>query len=318
MMNKNQSSRYGLATYALVIPLILICMIFSYAFAQEKSSKADSTLRYTIVKQKVENVPENALIILDGKVIDKAKMDAMNPDDIYAVNVLKGKGATSIYGRKGKNGVVLITSKKESSVRNSTVIIRMKDSTGMIRDAKPLIFVDGVQMNEDAIKDMNPDQIESIDVLKNENSTKEYGEKGGNGVIKITVKKNISNSSGEGKSVSYSTDTQTTSDGKTSSVTKIYSLGEGKGESTVKVITNDSDNSDETTASFSKDENSTINFSPKGAYILLDGKEIDEAKLNSVKPDEIENVEVLKGESATTLYGKKGEKCVILITLKKK
>ena len=40
MMNKNQSSKYGLAAYALVIPLILLCMVFSFAIAQEKPAKA--------------------------------------------------------------------------------------------------------------------------------------------------------------------------------------------------------------------------------------------------------------------------------------
>src|SRR5664279_4627838 len=82
MMNKNQSSRYGLAAYALVIPLILLCMVFSYAFAQNKPVR-DTLSLITSDQQSKQKTPENALILLDGKVIDKATMDAMNPNDIY-------------------------------------------------------------------------------------------------------------------------------------------------------------------------------------------------------------------------------------------
>ena len=36
----------------------------------------------------------------------------INPDDIETISVLKGPAATAIYGNRGANGVVLITTKK--------------------------------------------------------------------------------------------------------------------------------------------------------------------------------------------------------------
>ena len=36
----------------------------------------------------------------------------INPDDIESINVLKGESATAIYGKRGENGVILITMKK--------------------------------------------------------------------------------------------------------------------------------------------------------------------------------------------------------------
>jgi len=130
-MNKNQSSRYGLAAYALVIPLILLCMVFSYAFAQDKPVRDTVKMFTSVQQQKPESTPENALILLDGKVIDKATMDAMSPDAIYSVNVLKGKSATDVYGKKGKNGVVLITSKKpETKDGQATATSNGNVSTG--------------------------------------------------------------------------------------------------------------------------------------------------------------------------------------------
>lgn len=59
--------------------------------------------------EKPENEP---LYILDGKPIDATTMAALDPNDIESINVLKGASATAIYGVKGANGVIQITSKK--------------------------------------------------------------------------------------------------------------------------------------------------------------------------------------------------------------
>ena len=56
---------------------------------------------------------KDPLILVDGKEISKDDMDKLNPKDIETVEVLKGDSATEKYGEKGKNGVILITTKKE-------------------------------------------------------------------------------------------------------------------------------------------------------------------------------------------------------------
>ncbi|GGK17914.1 hypothetical protein GCM10007962_10170 [Yeosuana aromativorans] len=52
------------------------------------------------------------LYILDGKEITSQEMKDIDPKNIEKVEVLKGDGATEKYGDKGKNGVVMITTKK--------------------------------------------------------------------------------------------------------------------------------------------------------------------------------------------------------------
>ena len=49
---------------------------------------------------------------------------------------------------------------------------------------------------------------------------------------------------------------------------------------------------------------------------IVDGKEIK--NVNDISPTDIEKIDVLKGASAKALYGKKGEKGVVVITTKKK
>lgn len=51
----------------------------------------------------------NALIIVDGIV---GSMDAVNPNDVESVSILKDAAAASIYGSLAANGVILITTKK--------------------------------------------------------------------------------------------------------------------------------------------------------------------------------------------------------------
>ena len=52
---------------------------------------------------------EKPLYIVDGKEVISISID---PDNIKKIDVLKGKSATDEYGDKGKNGVIIITSKK--------------------------------------------------------------------------------------------------------------------------------------------------------------------------------------------------------------
>ncbi|WP_025142498.1 SusC/RagA family TonB-linked outer membrane protein [Pedobacter jeongneungensis] len=51
----------------------------------------------------------NALIIVDGII---GSMDAVNPNDVESVSILKDAAAASIYGSLAANGVILITTKK--------------------------------------------------------------------------------------------------------------------------------------------------------------------------------------------------------------
>ena len=53
----------------------------------------------------------NPLIVIDG-VPTEISLNILNTDDIATVDVLKDASATAIYGSRGANGVVLITTKK--------------------------------------------------------------------------------------------------------------------------------------------------------------------------------------------------------------
>lgn len=58
------------------------------------------------------NGSNTPLYIVDGIQISAANFSTMNPGDFESINVLKDAAATSIYGSRGANGVIVITTKR--------------------------------------------------------------------------------------------------------------------------------------------------------------------------------------------------------------
>ncbi|MCM1234985.1 MAG: SusC/RagA family TonB-linked outer membrane protein, partial [Ruminococcus flavefaciens] len=52
------------------------------------------------------------LYVIDGMVIQNGGIENINPQDIESIDILKDASATAVYGSRGANGVVLITTKK--------------------------------------------------------------------------------------------------------------------------------------------------------------------------------------------------------------
>ncbi|WP_449435356.1 TonB-dependent receptor plug domain-containing protein [Pedobacter steynii] len=62
--------------------------------------------------------------------------------------------------------------------------------TGTINDANPLVVIDGVPSgNPDALSDVNPNDIASIEILKDASSSAIYGTRAANGVVLVTTKR---------------------------------------------------------------------------------------------------------------------------------
>lgn len=53
----------------------------------------------------------NPIFVVDGVIIDGG-FNTLNPDDIASIDVLKDAASTAIYGSRGANGVVVVTTKK--------------------------------------------------------------------------------------------------------------------------------------------------------------------------------------------------------------
>ncbi|MEZ0483626.1 SusC/RagA family TonB-linked outer membrane protein [Fibrella aquatica] len=77
----------------------------------------------------------DALVIIDGV---QGSMDAVNPNDIESISILKDAASASIYGSLAANGVILITTKKGSPRKTSVTY------TGLVSSARPMNLPDFV------------------------------------------------------------------------------------------------------------------------------------------------------------------------------
>lgn len=107
------------------------------------------------------------MFVVNG--VEVKNISSIPLDDIKSITVLKDEFAIKDYGKKGKNGVVLISTKKP------------------VNFGEKLIFIDDKEYSGE-IKDIDPNNIESVSVLKGDSATNKYGSKGKNGVILITTK----------------------------------------------------------------------------------------------------------------------------------
>ncbi|MFP4845924.1 VIT domain-containing protein [Winogradskyella sp. PE311] len=58
------------------------------------------------------NSNSEPLFIVDGALVNEVSFKSINPNDINSINVIKDNTAVAIYGNRGANGVVVITTKK--------------------------------------------------------------------------------------------------------------------------------------------------------------------------------------------------------------
>jgi len=60
------------------------------------------------------NASNDPLLVVDGLPLDGVSLSTINPNDIESFSILKDAASTAIYGSRGSNGVILITTKKGS------------------------------------------------------------------------------------------------------------------------------------------------------------------------------------------------------------
>lgn len=154
------------------------------------------------LKEDVENLDE--VVVIGYGTVKKRDLTG-SVASIKSDEITKLPTSNALEAIQGKVPGMDITRSSGAAGSGVNIIIRGTKTIGAIdkdgkktRDTNPLFIIDGVQGGSYA--DLNPADIESIDVLKDASSTAIYGSLGANGVVIITTKKGK-----EGKiNVSYS------------------------------------------------------------------------------------------------------------------
>ena len=92
-----------------------------------------------------------------------------------------------------QNRVAGVDMSQTSSQPGATTQIRIRGTRSLTASNDPLIVLDGIPFAGN-ISDINPNDIKSMDILKDASSTAIYGSRGANGVILITTNKGIQES----------------------------------------------------------------------------------------------------------------------------
>lgn len=99
------------------------------------------------------NADQDPLYVVDGMVIQSGGIDNINPSDIESVDILKDASATAIYGSRGANGVILVTTKKGKAgavtfnYAGSVTLEKMYDVTEMMDAAEWLDYARLAKIN---------------------------------------------------------------------------------------------------------------------------------------------------------------------------
>jgi TonB-linked SusC/RagA family outer membrane protein len=96
------------------------------------------------------------LILIDNVEVSSTDLSKFHPDDIASFSILKDATATALYGARGANGVILVTT-KEGSEGKVKVSLRLENSfsqpTQNIKMADPITYM---QMANEAVATRNP------------------------------------------------------------------------------------------------------------------------------------------------------------------
>ena len=165
--------------------ITLLLLITTYALSAQKT-----VIRCASQEQ------YSPLFVVNGVMIDDNKVgniffNAIEPNDIENIKVLKDPSATALYGSKGEKGVVIITLKKSKDTSKKDNLLGIENPN---KDF-PLIVVNDVEFSDPEVgklfmNNVSPKRVESIVVLKDKKATEKYGEKAKNGVILVTLKGN--------------------------------------------------------------------------------------------------------------------------------
>ncbi|MDE0473770.1 MAG: TonB-dependent receptor plug domain-containing protein [Gammaproteobacteria bacterium] len=211
---------------------------------------------------------------------------------------------------------------------------------GNLDGAPPLIFVDGVEVEGGtaALSSLNPDDIESIEVIKGEAAAGMFGDRGERGVIRITTKQLAPEQDGEPPPGDTPPPPNGSELGLAVASDNFELVIPGHAGDRALELREFRDRLEETdgtlapllptdigTADRSVDPASaTVDLRASFAdgprpLIFIDDVEVPSSAgspLQSLNPDDIDRIEVVKGGAATALFGERAAEGIIYIYLK--
>ena len=202
--------------YSVQVPAGATTLVFSYTgyTTQEVAIGTSNTIDVVMVG----NTQLNEVVVTALGISRDQKSLGYAVQQINGDQFTSARDANIVNSLSGKIAGVNVVSSSGNVGASSRIVIRGNSSiTG---DNQPLFVVNGIPMDNstrgntdaqvggvdfgNAIQDINPDDIESVSVLKGPNAAALYGSRGANGVIMITTK--TGKNAAKGLGISYNSD----------------------------------------------------------------------------------------------------------------
>jgi TonB family protein len=215
MLTTSKNPKFSYVRRLLVLPLTVLALIlFSFKYKQEKNTKqeanktprVDNAIPDAAIETPInvhgfyEDTTKKKPVVIKKEYKGSAIVSTTLTDDNKGVVVKTKNGKTYFLDRSQAN--------EELGMKlsdNSFIGIQI-DKNGVPADnynneeyragqritpaqPQPLYIIDGKEASEEEKKKLDPNSIESINVLKGKSAKDMYGEKGNNGVIEVRTKK---------------------------------------------------------------------------------------------------------------------------------
>tara|TARA_B100000949_G_C14070585_1_gene361617 strand:- start:65 stop:589 length:525 start_codon:yes stop_codon:yes gene_type:complete len=152
-----------------------------YLLADENS---DKTMIADFIEKSIaeKKLKKNPVIVVNERVLKDNELDKLNfyKSDILEFSLMEmdNPQMVDIYGKQSLNGVLLIETKpfEEKAVKT-------------ISESKVLILLNGKKITETELEKINPDEVESVNVIKDKEEIAKYTSDQYDGILIIKLKR---------------------------------------------------------------------------------------------------------------------------------
>ena len=175
--------------YSINVPDDNAVLVFSFVGLKTKEVKVGNRSVVDVVLDENSQLLEEVVVTAMGQSQAKSKLN-FGVQELKSDEVVAGQSTNFVNSLQGKIAGVQVSTAGGSPNSASQIVIRAISSINPAQNNEPLFVIDGMPVRGAASSaaDINPNDIESMSVLKGAAASALYGQEGANGVIIITTK----------------------------------------------------------------------------------------------------------------------------------
>jgi TonB-linked SusC/RagA family outer membrane protein len=159
-------------------------LVFSFVGYESKEIQLNNKTNINVVLKTDVKALEEVVVVGYGTAKKKDLTGAVSSVNVEDTRLQPNTNAAQIL--RGTTAGVQVT---DNGRPGQAGTIRIRGINSISASTAPLIVLDGIIYAGGSLSDINPSDIETIDILKDASSTAIYGSLAANGVIEITTKK---------------------------------------------------------------------------------------------------------------------------------